>query len=490
MPIPLASSSTPDLVTLQFYVSVFEPGITVFKRRTDILSSPRLAPSANEMSTQGTATVKYSAINAYFQLASVGSNIRTELFAGLSTFLALSYIFVVNPAILSAGGMNKSAVFFATIVGSVITTLMMGFWANKPFAVAPGLEMNAYVAYIVIGSMGFGWRDAMGAVFWSGILTVALNYTRIRVRIIEAIPDTLKSGLAAAVGVFLMLVALKVSGVLLYEGVRVKSIGHLTSKEGILFFGGLLLVIVLRYFKITGAVLLSIIGASILAKLIGFSSHIEPITLSRDMIGATFGLNFGIIANRKIWAVIIILFILDFYGSIAKFIGLTRNTTIVDKDGNLPKLQEALTVDGLGTVLGASLGTSNLITYVESAVGIGEGGRTGLTAIVCGVLMALFLLLTPLINLIPVIATTGALFFVGLGLLPVRKDWKQYAWIDAIAVVVMIGVTLWTFALDKAMFAGFATVVMGHIVTGRVRETNVYLVMSTILLLISMLLSA
>lgn len=449
-----------------------------------------LVPAAAPKATPEPDEEPASALDKYFQLRSVGSNVGTEIFAGLSTFLALSYIFVVNPAILSAGGMSKSAVFFATIVGSVITTLLMGFWANKPFAVAPGLEMNAYVAYVVIGSMGFVWRDAMGAVFWSGILTVTLNYTRIRVRIIEAIPDTLKSGLAAAVGAFLMLVALKVSGLLVYEGVRVKAVGSLTSKEAIVFFGGLVLVIVLRYFKVTGAVLLSIIGASVLAWAIGYSSHIEPIKLSSDMFAATFGLNLGIIANRKIWSIIIILFILDFYGSIAKFIGLTRNTSIVDKDGNLPKLQEALTVDGLGTILGAGLGTSNLITYVESAVGIGEGGRTGLSAIVCGALMSLFILLTPLVNLVPVIATTGALFFVGLGLLPRRKDWKQYAWVDAVAVVVMIGVTLWLFALDKAMFAGFATVVVGHIVTGRVKETNVYLVMSTIVLLISILLSA
>jgi AGZA family xanthine/uracil permease-like MFS transporter len=195
-----------------------------------------------------------------------------------------------------------------------------------------------------------------------------------------------------------------------------------------------------------------------------------------------------VILNHRIWATVIILFVLDFYGSIAKFIGLTRNTSIVEPDGTLPKLQEALTVDGAGTVLGATLGTSNLITYVESAVGIGEGGRTGITAIVCAVLMSLFLLITPLVNLVPVAATTGALLYVGLTLLPKRDEWKAYHIVETISVVIMIGVTFWTFALDKAMFAGFLSVLVGYLFVKR-SQVNIYLVASTVVLLVSILLS-
>ena len=205
----------------------------------------------------------------FFELSRTGSSVRTEVLAGVSTFLALlPYIFVVNPAILSAAGMDKSVVFFATIVGSVITTLLMGLWANKPFAVAPGLEMNAYVAYVVIGALGFSWQGAMGAVFYSGVLTVALNYTGFRARIIEAIPDVLKSGLAAAVGVFLMLVALKVSEVLKYDGVAVKGIGNLFAAGSYIFLLGFILVLVLRHLNVKGAVLLSIVGASLAARVL------------------------------------------------------------------------------------------------------------------------------------------------------------------------------------------------------------------------------
>ncbi len=428
-------------------------------------------------------------LDGFFGITQRGSTVKTELLAGISTFLSLSYIFVVNPAILSAMGLSTSAIFFATVVGSVIATLLMGLWAKLPFAVAPGLEMNAYVAYVVVGLMGFSWQGALGAVFWSGVLTVLLSYTSLRVNIVKAIPDKLKSGLAAAVGVFLMLIALKVSGLLSYEGIQVTGIGALASNEAIIFDVGLVLVAVLKYFKVRGAVLLSIVGAAILAHVIGVGQPIEPISFSREMFAGTFALDWGIIFNPKIWSVILVLFILDFYGSIAKFIGLTRNTSIVDKNGDLPRLKEGLIVDGAGTVIGAVTGTSNLITYVESAVGIGEGGRTGLVAVVVAVLMSLFLFLIPLINLIPVVATTGALFFVGLMLFPSLRDLKSYTWTDIVAVVAMIVVTIWTFGLDKAMFAGFLTFVVLFILRGKWREVNVYLAGSTVLLFLSILFS-
>ncbi|MDO8486469.1 MAG: NCS2 family permease [Candidatus Staskawiczbacteria bacterium] len=428
-------------------------------------------------------------IDNFFGISRLGSTFRIELFAGISTFLSLSYIFVVNPAILSASGIDTSVAFFATIFGSVVATLLMGLWARLPFALAPGLEMNAYFSYVVVGVLGFTWQGALGAVFWVGVLTFILSFTPLRTNIIKAIPDKLKSGLAASVGVFLMLIALKVSGLLAYEGIQVRGIGLLTSKEAYIFYVGLALVLMLRHFKVKGSVLLSIVGAAIFAHFIGVGQPIEPIKLSKDMFAGIFAFDLGVIFNPKIWSVIIILFILDFYGPIAKFIGLTRNTPIVDKDGNLPRMKEGLAVDGLGTMIGAATGTSNLITYVESAVGIGEGGRTGLVAVVVAILMSLFLFIVPLINLIPVAATTGALFFVGLTIFPNKKELKSYTWTDIIAVGLMILVTFWTFGLDKAMLSGFTAFIILFIVRGKWKELNPYLVGSTLLLLLSFLLS-
>lgn len=428
-------------------------------------------------------------IDNFFGITSLGSSFRIEIFAGLSTFLSLSYIFVVNPAILSEAGISTSVAFFATIFGSVIATLLMGLWARLPFALAPGLEMNAYIAYIVVGVLGFTWQGALGAVFWVGVLTFILSFTSLRKNIIKGIPDKLKSGLAASVGVFLMLIALKVSGLLAYEGIQVKGLGLLTSNEAYVFYAGLALVLILRYFKIKGAVLFSIIGAAIFAHFIGVGQPIEPIKFSKDMFAGIFAFDLGVIFNSKIWAVIVVLFILDFYGPIAKFIGLTRNTNMLDSEGNLPRMKEGLAVDGVGTMIGAATGTSNLVTYVESAVGIGEGGRTGLVAVVIATLMSLFLFLVPLINLIPVVATTGALFFVGITIFPSKKELKSYSWTDIVAVLLMVLVTFWTFGLDKAMFAGFAAFVILFIVRGKWRELNPYLVGSTLILLLSILFS-
>ncbi|MBU0661320.1 NCS2 family permease [Patescibacteria group bacterium] len=424
-------------------------------------------------------------IENYFDFKQLGSTWKIEILAGLSTFLSLSYIFVVNPTILSEAGINKSVVFFATVIVSSLATIIMGLWANKPFSLAPGLEMNAYVAFIVVGTLGFVWQDALGAVFWSGVVMLVINFLHIREQIIKAIPDKLKSGLAASVGVFLMLIALKVSGILAYEGIQIKGLGLLNSPEAYVFYIGLIITLVLRRFKVKGTILISIIIASVVAHLLGIGEIIEPVKVSKEMLSGTFAFNLSVIFNTKIISVILILFIIDFYGSIAKFIGLTRNTTMVDKKGNMPKMKEALTIDGGATIIGSMLGTTNVTTYVESAVGIGEGGRTGLTAVVSGILMLFFLLLTPLINLVPVVATTGALLFVGSTLLPTKKDLKTYHWTDIVVVGTMIPATIWTFGLDKAMLVGFGLFIILQITRGEWKKVNPYLLASTILLLLS-----
>tara|TARA_Y100000310_G_C20675937_1_gene813031 strand:- start:81 stop:1388 length:1308 start_codon:yes stop_codon:yes gene_type:complete len=428
-------------------------------------------------------------IKEYFEFAKHGTNFKTEILAGVSTFLALSYIFVVNPSILGEAGMNKSMVLFATIVASFLATFFMGVWAKKPFVLAPGMEMNAYVAFFVILGLGFTWQQALGAVLWSGILFMILTLTGIRKKIIQAIPDKMKSGLALSVGVFLMLIALRLSGVLIYEGVLLKGIGVLFSPMAYVLYFGLAVVLILRKLKVRGSILISIILASIVAHLLGLGSTGEAIVISKEMFSGILQLDFGVILNPKILTVILVLFIVDFYGSVAKFIGLTRNTSIVRQDGTLPKMKETLSVDGLATIAGAGLGTTSLTTYVESGVGIAEGGRTGFTAVVCSILMLSFIALTPLVNLVPLIATTGALFWVGIHLFPTREELKKYRIIDILSVVAMIVATVWTFSIDKALLFGFIIFIGGLVLTGRFKEINKYMVISTVLILIGTLLS-
>ncbi|MBU0532668.1 NCS2 family permease [Candidatus Micrarchaeota archaeon] len=426
-------------------------------------------------------------ISEYFEFVKHKTNVKTEVLAGVSTFLALSYIFIVNPAILAEAGMSKGFVLFATIIASFLATFAMGILAKKPFVLAPGLEMNAYVAFFVVASLGFSWQAGLGAVFWSGILFMVLTALDIRQKIITAIPDSMKGGLALSVGVFLALIAFKISGMLLYEGVNLSAVGSLLSGEAIVVYFGLMTILVLERLKIRGSVLISIILSTIFAYGLGLGTAAADVsTMSTGWFDGILQFDIMVILDPRIWSAVLVLFLVDFYGSVAKFIGLTRNTSIVNKDGTMPQMKEALSIDGIGTIVGSALGTTSITTYVESGVGIGAGGRTGLTAVVCSLLMLSFLLLSPVIGMVPVIATGGALLFVGITLLPSKEELGGYTWIDKTSVILMAITVLLTFALDKAMLVGFGAYIMSSVIAKR--KVDKYLVASTILLLIGVVL--
>ncbi len=425
-------------------------------------------------------------IRRFYAIAEKGSSIQIEVLAGLSTFLSLSYIFVVNPAILSQAGMDKSFVLFATIVASAFATIAMGLWPRLPFVCAPGMELNAYVAFFVVESLGFTWRQALGAVFWSGVAFVILTLLRIREKVIEAIPERMKSALSLSVGVFLCLVALKVAGLLIYENITIKGLGSFTSPVAYAFYVSLSVILVLEWLHIRGAVLIGIIATAILCHFLGVSNNGEPpARISFAMFSGIGQFDLRVIANPRMFSVILVLFLIDFYGSIAKFIGLSINTNLV-VGGNLPRLRDALLIDGAATTLGSALGTSSIIVYVESAVGIGAGGRTGLTAVVCGLLMLACFLVTPFLGLVPVVATTGALVFVGIKLCPTIRDLKSYSRIDLIVLVIMPLAVIATFAIDRAMLAGFVIYFVGDLFARR--RPNPYLIGSIVLLAIGAIL--
>lgn len=431
-----------------------------------------------------------SRIGRYFELQKLGSNFQTEIVAGLSTFLSLSYIFVVNPSILSEGGMNKSAVLFATVIVSFLATFFMGLWAKKPFALAPGLEMNSYVVYYVILTLGFSWQSGLGIVFWSGVLFMILTLTKVREKIIQAIPDKLKIGLSASVGVFLILIALKISGLIVYDGISIQHFSTPFAKPFYIFLIGLALVLLLNKFKLKTSILISIIGAAIFAHIIGLDiSSREKIVISGDMFVAFFQLDLSSILEPKLLSALIILFVIDFYGSVAKFLAFTRGTTMVDDKGNMPNMREALSVDGVATLAAASFGTTSVTTYVESAAGISVGGRSGLTAIVCAILMLLFIPLSPIVNLVPVEATAGALFLIGLKMFPKLSEIKNWNIIELVSVLVMVIITFLSFSLDKAMAVGFIFYILGLLFTGKRKDINLYLVISTLLITFSIILS-
>jgi AGZA family xanthine/uracil permease-like MFS transporter len=423
-------------------------------------------------------------IDHYFGISSKGSCFKTEILAGVSTFLALSFIFVVNPAILAQAGVNPSAALFATVVCSAIGTLVIGFWARLPLVVAPGMEMNSYVAFFVVGALGFNWQQALGAVFWSGILFLALTLSGVRERVIAAVPDRMKPALSISVGTFLALVALKTVGVLHYEGVKLHGIGQPFGSQALILYCSLTLIVLLDRFRIRGSVLISIIVASLICRIVGIGSAAAA-PISRGALSALGELRLGVIFDHRIWSAVLILFLIDFYGSVAKIIGLTARTTIV-KNETVPRMREALLVDSVATTAGATLGTSSLTIYVESAVGIAAGGRTGLTAITCGLLMSACIIAGPLLAYVPLAATTGAIVYVAVKLLPPSRELSNYHAVDLLAAATMQLVVVWTFALDRAMLAGFVIYICDAI---RKRERiDLYLVVSTALLAIGVIL--
>lgn len=422
-----------------------------------------------------------TAMARWFGVQERGSTLPTELLAGVSTFLSLAYIFVVNPAILAEAGFDRDAVFFATVVASAAATLAMGLWARLPFVLAPGMEMNAYVAFFAVGSLGFDWRQALGAVFWSGVLFMILTVTRVREHIIAAIPARMKTGLSLSVGVFLALIAGKLAGVLRYEGVQLQGIGDPLAASALVLYAGLALVLALERWRVRGSVLLAICVASALCHVLGLVDPEPEVEAATGFTAAIGELDLSVLFEPRMLSVILVLFLVDFYGSVAKFIGLTQQTTLM-ASGRLPRMREALSIDGGATLLGAGLGTTSLTTYVESGVGIAAGGRTGLTAVTCGVLMAATFLLAPALSWVPVLATTGALVWVGLKLCPSVLELREYPWLDLLVMAIMQVVVVATFAIDRAMLAGFVAYIGVDVVRRRVPDP--YLLASTALLIV------
>lgn len=397
-----------------------------------------------------------SRLRVYFELDELRTDIKTEFMAGVSVFLSLSYIFVVNPAILSDAGMDKSAVFFATVVASSVATFVMGLWGRLPFVLAPGLEMNAFVAYVIVGvgatGMGLTWQQALGIVFWSGVLFMILTFvTNFREAIIGAVNDQMKLILAFAVGVFVFAIGLRITNIFIYDNSGFVRFGSFVSPEAVALYVGITVLVFLNWLRFPAAIIISILCSALYLNVVVGVGEVSAVA-SNTMFSGVLALDLSATMSGAFLSAVLILFVVDFYGSVAKFIALTVNIPEVKIREKTPK---ALKVDGGATVVGAMLGTSSITTFVESAVGIGAGGKSGLTAIFCAIFMGLSLFLVPLLAYIPVAATAPALLYVGYRLFPNKKLWHMFSVYDW-ALLAVCGLIVWLlFSLDIAMLVGF-----------------------------------
>jgi AGZA family xanthine/uracil permease-like MFS transporter len=351
-----------------------------------------------------------------FRLKENNTTVQREVLAGLTTFLTMAYILVVNPGMLGeiGSGMTPGAVFTATAIASAIATLVMAFAANLPVALAPGMGLNAFFTYTVVFGMGYSWQIALTAVFLEGILFIILSFFNVREAIIKAIPANLKKAVSVGIGLFIALIGFANAGLVVNDAGTIIGLGDLGSGSPLLAIIGFIIIIALYALKVPGAILIGILSATV----IGIPMGVTSVPQGWSPIGSPeaplfFRFDFSSVLTFKFFTVFFTFLFVDIFDTVGTLVGVTTQAGLTDKKGNIPHVKQALIADAVGTVAGAALGTSTVTSYVESTAGVAAGGRTGLTALSTGVLFLIALFLSPLFLLIPGAATAPALIFVG-----------------------------------------------------------------------------
>lgn len=407
-----------------------------------------------------------------FRLSEHGTTVRTEVLAGVTTFLTMAYILFVNPDILAAAGMDRGAVFVATALASAFGCLVMGLAANYPVALAPGMGLNAYFAYVVVGSMGYTWQAALGAVFLSGLLFLALSVLKVRAWIIDSIPRSLKSAISAGIGLFLALIGLKNAGVVVAHPATLVGLGDMTSAPVLLAAAGFAIMIALQALRVPAAMLLAILGTAVAGFALGVSDLDLSLSLPPSLAPTFLEMDIGAALSAGLLSVIFVFLFVDLFDTTGTLVGLAQRAGMLDAQGRLPRASRALLADASATVVGATLGTSTTTSYIESAAGINTGGRTGLVAVTVAGLFILALLAAPLAISIPAYATAPALLAVACmmarGL--VDLDWDDITeYVPAVVTVLFMPLT---FSIANGIGAGFMTYAAIKVLSGRFREVS------------------
>jgi adenine/guanine/hypoxanthine permease len=409
-----------------------------------------------------------------FKLKEHGTNVKTEVLAGITTFMTMAYILVVNPDILSAAGMDFGAVFTATAVSSIIATLVMAFYANYPFALAPGMGLNAFFAFTVVLGMGYSFQFALTAVLIEGIIFIILTFFNVRDKIVDAIPINLKHAISVGIGLFIAFIGLQGAGIIVpYEATSV-TLGDMTSAPAIVAIIGIIVTGVLLIKNVKGALLLGILFATAISIPLGVTSLPERIFSAPPSLRpiAFQFVGFSEIFTWDMVVVLVTFLIVDMLDTIGTLVGVASKTNILREDGSLPKAKQALFADAIGTTAGACLGTSTVTTYVESAAGVAEGGRTGLTALSTAGMFAVALLLSPIFLIVPGAATAPALVLVGLFMMsPIQKiDLSDYT--EAIPVFLAIIMMPLSYSIAEGIIFGLTSYVLLKMLTGKAKQVS------------------
>ena len=429
-------------------------------------------------------------LEKFFKLKENGTNVRTEVVAGVTTFMTMAYILAVNPSILSASGMDAQAVLIATAIASFIGTICMALLANYPFALAPGLGLNAYFAYTVCGSMGYSWQIALFAVFVEGLIFIVLSLTNVREAIFNAIPLQLKKGVSAGIGLFIAFIGLQNAGIVVNNDSTLVSIVdftadfHTSGISALLAVIGIFIIAVLYVKKVKGAILIGIFATWILGIICqltglyvpapdaGFYSLIPSgiVSAPASLAPTLFKMDFSVIGSLNFLVVVFAFLFVDIFDTLGTLIGCATKADMLDKDGKLPGIKGALMADAVGTTVGACFGTSTITTFVESSSGIAEGGRTGLTSIVSGALFLLALFFSPIFLAIPSFATAPALVVVGFFMM---QQVAKIAWndmLEAIPAFICIFAMPFMYSISEGIAFGVISYVVLHAAAGKAKK--------------------
>ncbi|MCK8045722.1 NCS2 family permease [Shewanella sp. 1CM18E] len=408
-----------------------------------------------------------------FKLKQNQTTLKQEVVAGLTTFLTMAYIIFVNPMMLADAGMDHGAVFVATCLAAAIGCLVMGLVANYPIALAPGMGLNAFFTYTVVGEMGYSWETALGAVFLSGICFLVLSLVRIREWIVNSIPMSLRVGIAAGIGLFLALLGLKSAGIVVTSPATLVTMGDITAFPAVMAALGFFLIIAMVHHGMKSAVVISILAITLLGVLFGDVQYQGIVSAPPSIMPTFMQMDLSGVLEISMLSVVFAFLFVDLFDTSGTLVAVAQRGGFLDDKGRLPRLNRALTADSTATIAGAMLGTSTTTSYVESTAGVSAGGRTGLTAVVVGLLFLGALFISPLAGMVPAYATAGTLFYVAILMMSglVQVEWEDIT--EAAPVVVVCILMPLTFSIATGIAMGFISYAVIKLMSGRYKDLSI-----------------
>jgi AGZA family xanthine/uracil permease-like MFS transporter len=415
-------------------------------------------------------------LSRLFKLPQHGTTVRTELIAGMTTFLTMVYIVFVNPQILGAAQMDPKVVFVTTCLIAGIGSIAMGIFANLPVALAPAMGLNAFFAFVVVGAMGISWQTGMGAIFWGAIGLFLLTLFRIRYWMISNIPLSLRIGITSGIGLFIALMGLKNTGVIVANKDTLVMIGDLSSHGVLLGILGFFIITVLSSRHFHAAVLVSIVVTSCCGLFFGDVHFSGVYSIPPDISGVIGEVDLSGALTLELAGIIFSFMLINLFDSSGTLIGVTDKAGLIDSNGKFPNMNKALYVDSVSSVAGAFIGTSSVTAYIESTSGVAVGGRTGLTAVVVGVMFLLVMFFSPLVAMVPPYATAGALIFVGVLMTSslARVNWDDFT--ESVPAFITTVMMPFTFSITEGIALGFMSYCIMKVCTGRWRDLNLCVV--------------